>query len=112
MQNVKSYLRTRRVPLDLEGMTTLTPWLQRRLGWGDARTPPELLAALKEEARMRPRNLGELCGLLSARRDVAKAELRLRQPRTTADPPATQPSPPTWAILHSGRASSLETCSF
>ena len=36
MQNVKSYLRTRRVPLDLEGMTTLTPWLQRRLGWGDA----------------------------------------------------------------------------
>ena len=35
---------------------------------------------------MRPRNLGELCGLLSARRDVAKAELRLRQPRTTANP--------------------------
>ena len=27
MQNVKSYLRTRRVPLDLERMTTLTPWL-------------------------------------------------------------------------------------
>ena len=35
---------------------------------------------------MRPRNLSELGGLLSARRDVAKAELRLRQPRTTADP--------------------------
>ena len=83
--NFKNYLRTR-VPLDLEGMTTLTPWLQRRLGWGDARTTPELLEALKEEARMRPRNLGELCGLLSARRDVAKAELRLRQPRATADP--------------------------
>ena len=83
-QHTKNYLRTR-VPLDLEGMTTLTPWLQRRLGWGDARTTPELLEALKEEARMRPRNLGELCGLLSARRDVAKAELRLRQPRTTAD---------------------------
>ena len=86
MQNVKSYLCTRRVPLDLERMTTLTPWLQRRLGWGDARTTPELLEALKEEARMRPRNLGELCGLLSARRDVAKAELRLRQPRATVDP--------------------------
>ena len=50
MQNVKSYLRTR-VPLDLVRMTTLTPWLQRRLGWGDARTTPELLEALKQLAR-------------------------------------------------------------
>ena len=33
---------------------------------------------------MRARNLSELCGLLSARRDVARAELRLRQPRATA----------------------------
>ena len=30
-QHFKSYLRAR-VPLDLERMTTLTPWLQRRLG--------------------------------------------------------------------------------
>ena len=59
---------------------------QRRFGWGDVRTTPELLKALTEEARLQPRKLSELNGLLSARRDVAKAELRLRQPRTTADP--------------------------
>ena len=41
--------------------------------------------ALKEEARWQPRTR-ELIGLLSVRRDVAKAELRLRQPRATADP--------------------------
>ena len=41
--NFKSYLRAR-VPLDLERMTTLTPW--RRLGWGDARTTPELLSLI------------------------------------------------------------------
>ena len=46
--NFKSYLRAR-VPLDLERMTPLTPWLQRRLGWGDARTTPELLKALKKD---------------------------------------------------------------
>ena len=67
-------------------MTTLTPWLQRRLGWGDARTTPELLKALEEEALLKPRTLGELGGLLSARRDVANAELQLRQPRATANP--------------------------
>ena len=65
-------------------MTPLTPWLQWRLGWGDARTTPELLKALRGEGRLRARNLSELCGLLSARRDVARAELRLRQPRATA----------------------------
>ena len=70
--NFKSYLRAR-VPLDLERMTTLTPWLQRRLGWGDARTTPELLKALTEEARLKPRTRGELFGLLSVRQDVAKA---------------------------------------
>ena len=84
--NFKSYLRTRVQSLDLERMTTLTPWLQRRLGWGDARTTPELLDWLQKEARLQPRNRSELFGLLSVRRDVAKAELRLRQPRTTADP--------------------------
>ena len=46
--NFKSYLRMRVQSLDLERMTTLTPWLQRRLGWGDARTTPELLKALKQ----------------------------------------------------------------
>ena len=102
-QNFKSYLRAR-VPLDLERMTTLTPWLQRRLSWGDARTTPELLKALTEEARLKIRTRGELYGLLSVRKDAAKAELRLTL--------ATQSSPPTWASLHSGRASSLETCSF
>ena len=51
--NFKSYLRAR-VPLDLEGMTPLTPWLQRRLGWGDARTTPELLKALTEERAGEP----------------------------------------------------------
>ena len=35
---------------------------------------------------MKPRTRGELFGLLSVRQDVAKAELRLRQPRTPADP--------------------------
>ena len=83
--NFKSYLRAR-VPLDLERMTTLTPLLQRRLGWGDARTTPELLEALKEAVRQ-PLKRGELRDeLCGARRDVAKAELRLRQPRATADP--------------------------
>ena len=85
-QHFKSYLCKRVQSLDLESMTTLTPWLQRRLGWGDARTTPELLETLKEEARLQPHNSGELFGLLSVRRDVAKAELRLRQPRTTDDP--------------------------
>ena len=83
--NFKSYLRAR-VPLDLERMTPLTPWLQRRLGWGDARTTPELLKALTEEARLQPRNRGEVFSLPWVRQDVAKAELRLRQPRATADP--------------------------
>ena len=67
-------------------MNTLTPWLQRRLGWGDARTTPELLKALTEEARLKIRTRGELFGLLSVRQNVAKAELRLRQPRVTTDP--------------------------
>ena len=45
------------------------------------------MEALKEEARLQPRqSVTELFGLLSARRDVAKAELRLRQPRATVDP--------------------------
>ena len=83
--NFKSYLRAR-VPLDLEGMTPLTPWLQRRLGWGDARTTPELLKALTEEARLKIRTRAELFGLLSERKEAAKKELRLRQPRVTADP--------------------------
>ena len=39
--------------LDFGRMTTLTPWLQRRLGWGGARTTPELLEALQKEARLR-----------------------------------------------------------
>ena len=67
--------------MDLERMTTLAPWLQRRLGWGDARTTPELLEALQKEARLQLHS-----SLLSVRRDVAKAELRLRQPRATANP--------------------------
>ena len=48
-QHFKSYLRARVQSLDLERMTTLTPWLQRRLGWGDACTTPELLKALKRK---------------------------------------------------------------
>ena len=51
---VKSYLRARVQSLDLERMTTLTLWLQRRLGWGDARTTPELLEALKGGALAAP----------------------------------------------------------
>ena len=33
VHNFKSYLRARVQSLDLERMTTLAPWLQRRLGW-------------------------------------------------------------------------------
>ena len=47
---------------------------------------PEVLKALQKEARLPPRNLNGLRGLLSVRQDVATAELRLRQPRVTADP--------------------------
>ena len=35
---------------------------------------------------MQPRNRGEVFSLPWVRQDVAKAELRLRQPRATADP--------------------------
>ena len=76
-------LRTRVQDLDLERTETMTVWHQRRFGWGDVRTTPEILAALQQEARLRPRTLREL-GKQQARRELAKAELRLRQPQTTA----------------------------
>ena len=82
--NFKSYLRTRVQSLDLERMTTLTPWLQRRLGWGDARTTPELLEALQKVARWQRHC--KWSSLLAVRREVAKAELRLRKPRVATNP--------------------------
>ena len=41
---------SKRVPdgLDTDRLVPLAPWLQRRLGWGDVRTTPELLDALKK----------------------------------------------------------------
>ena len=77
------WLRTRVQDLDLKRMETVTVWHQRRFGWGDVRTTPELLAALQQEARLRARTLREL-GTTDVRRELAKAELRLRQPQTTA----------------------------
>ena len=41
-------------------METVTVWHQRRFGWGDARTTPEILGALQQEARRRPHSLREL----------------------------------------------------
>ena len=67
-------------------METLTVWLQRRFGWGDVRTTPEILAALQQEARLRPHTLREL-RMHEERLELAKAELRLRQPHATATPP-------------------------
>ena len=77
------WLRKRVQDLDFDSMETVTVWHQRRFGWGDVRTTPEILAALQQEARLRPRTLREL-GKQQARRELAKAELRLRQPQTTA----------------------------
>ena len=81
--HLTSWLRTRVQNLELKRMATLTVWLQRRFGWGDARTTPEILGALQQEARLRPHSLREL-GMHQVRRELAKAELRLRQPQTTA----------------------------
>ncbi len=77
------WLRKRVQDLDFDSMETVTVWHQRRFGWGDVRTTPEILAARQQEARLRPRTLREL-GKQQARRELAKAELRLRQRQTTA----------------------------
>ena len=73
-----------------DSMETVTVWHQRRFGWGDVRTTPEILAALQQEARLRPRTLREL-GKHQARRELAKVELRLRQPQTTASANRSSP---------------------
>ena len=106
--NFKSYLRAR-VSLDLERMTTLTPWLQRRLGWGGARTTPELLPALQKGARWQPRNRGELFRL---RRVVARAELQLRRPRATANPghPSSPPKTRRFSTSYSKRRRASPRC--
>ena len=77
---------SKRVPaeLDLGRMVVLTPMLQRRFRWGDARTTPELMEALRLEARL-PYSMDEL---LTARRDLAAYELTSRRP---AESPATHP---------------------
>ena len=49
---------------------------QRRLGWGDARTSPELLEALRRECA----SLGRGSELSWERRELAAEELRLRDP--------------------------------
>ena len=71
------WFRKRVQDLDFDSMETVTVWHQRRFGWGDVRTTPELLAALQQEARLRPNTFREL-GKHQARRELAKAELRLR----------------------------------
>ena len=81
--HLTDWLRKRVQDLDFDSMETVTVWHQRRFGWGDVRTTPELLAALQQEARLRPHSLREL-GMHQVRRELAKAELRLRQPQTTA----------------------------
>ena len=58
--NLIDWLRTRVQDLDLERMETVTVWHQRRFGWGDVRTTPEILGALQQEARLRQRTLREL----------------------------------------------------
>ena len=84
---MKSWLAKHLPPisgLDIDSLTTLTPWLQRRLGWGDARTTPDLLDALQREAR-----LPALClkdELVVYRHELAREELRLRQPSHAPSP--------------------------
>ena len=46
---------------------------------GDARTTQEILGALQQEAQRRPHSLREL-GMHQVRLELARAELRLRQP--------------------------------
>ena len=66
------WLRTRVQDLDLERLETVTVRHQRRFGWGDVRTTPEILVALQQEARLGQRTLREL-GKHQARRELAKA---------------------------------------
>ena len=68
------WLRKRVQDLDFDSMETVTVWHQRRFGWGDVRTTPEILAALQQEARLRPRTLREL-GKHEVRRELAKARV-------------------------------------
>ena len=86
-------LRKRVQDLDFDSMETVTVWHQRRFGWGDVRTTPEILAALQQEARLGQRTLREL-GKHQVRRELAKAELRLRQSSPTRS------SPPRWVNVH------------
>ena len=76
--NVKQWLRGRLPPdcrLDVDQLLTLTPMLQRRLGWGDVRTSPELLEALRRERALLDRG----SDLVWERRELAAQELRLRE---------------------------------
>ena len=41
------WLRKRVQDLNFDSMETVTVWHQRRFGWGDVRTTPEILAALQ-----------------------------------------------------------------
>ena len=78
---VKEWLRKHLPPdtLDVEGLQTLNPWLQRRLGWGDVRTTPELLVVLRQEARLPALSLED--ELVADRHQLAREELRIRQPQ-------------------------------
>ena len=83
--HVKQWLRKRLPPechLDVEHVETLTPFMQRRLGWGDARTTAELLEALRRESALPPARGDDL---LDARLELAAEELNLRVPAATRE---------------------------
>ena len=78
---VKSWLYKHLPPdtgLDVEGLQTLSPWLQRRFGWGDIRTTPKLIEGLQQEARLPMFSSKDK--LVAHRHELAREELRIRQP--------------------------------
>jgi len=86
--NFKQWLCKRLPPetrLDVEQLQTLTPLMQRRLGWGDVRTTPELLEALRLESALPAGPAARGDDLLDARLKLAAEELDLRAPSTARD---------------------------
>ena len=78
---VREWLRGRLPPgtLNADDLQPLTPWLQRRLGWGDARTTPEFLTLLRQEAQLPCLSFKD--ELVADRHRLAAEELRIREPQ-------------------------------